>query len=97
MVLEKVIAILADYNGADASTIKPETTFAELSLDSLDVAELVMSLEDEFGVTIEMNENLKTVGDITKYIEEKLAEWQATDCASWSELNTRSFRAAWLG
>ena len=71
MVLEKVIAILADYNGADASTIKPETTFAELSLDSLDVAELVMSLEDEFGVTIEMNENLKTVGDITKYIEEK--------------------------
>ena len=73
MVLEKVIAILADYNGADASTIKLETTFAELSLDSLDVAELVMSLEDEFGVTIEMNENLKTVGDITKYIEEKLA------------------------
>lgn len=61
------------YNGADASTIKPETTFAELSFDSLDVAELVMSLEDEFGVTIEMNENLKTVGDITKYIEEKLA------------------------
>ena len=73
MVLEKVIAILADYNGADASTIKTETTFAELSFDSLDVAELVMSLEDEFGVTIEMNENLKTVGDITKYIEEKLA------------------------
>ena len=73
MVLEKVIAILADYNGAGASTIKPETTFAELSFDSLDVAELVMSLEDEFGVTIEMNENLKTVGDITKYIEEKLA------------------------
>ena len=73
MVLEKVIAILADYNGADASPIKPETTFAELSFDSLDVAELVMSLEDEFGVTIEMNENLKTVGDITKYIEEKLA------------------------
>ena len=67
MVLEKVIAILADYNGADASAIKPETTFAELS------SELVMSLEDEFGVTIEMNENLKTVGDITKYIEEKLA------------------------
>ena len=73
LLLEKVIPILADYNGADASTIKPETTFAELSLDSLDVAELVMSLEDEFGVTIEMNENLKTVGDITKYIEEKLA------------------------
>ena len=73
MVLEKVIAILADYNGADASTIKPETTFAELSFDSLDVAELVMCLEDEFGVTIEMYEDLKTVGDITKYIEEKLA------------------------
>ena len=69
MVLEKVIAILADYNGADASTIKPETTFAELSLDSLDVAELVMSLEDEFGVTIEMNEQLTCVQDLLNLIE----------------------------
>ena len=73
MVFEKVPSILSDYNGTDVSEISPDTTFAELSLDSLDVAELVMSFEDEFGVTIEMNENLKTVGDITKYIEEKLA------------------------
>ena len=73
MVFEKVASILPDYNGTDVSEISPDTTFAELSLDSLDVAELVMSFEDEFGVTIEMNENLKTVGDITKYIEEKLA------------------------
>lgn len=73
MVFEKVASILSDYNGADVSEISPDTTFAELSLDSLDVAELVMRFEDEFGVTIEMNENLKTVGDITKYIEEKLA------------------------
>ncbi len=73
MVFEKVASILSDYNGTDVSEISPDTTFAELSLDSLDVAELVMSFEDEFGVTIEMNENLKTVGDITKYIEEKLA------------------------
>lgn len=73
MVFEKVVSILSDYNGTDVSEISPDTTFAELSLDSLDVAELVMSFEDEFGVTIEMNENLKTVGDITKYIEEKLA------------------------
>ena len=68
MVFEKVASILSDYNGTDVSEISPDTTFAELSLDSLDVAELVMSFEDEFGVTIEMNENLKTVGDITKYI-----------------------------
>lgn len=73
MVFEKVASILSDYNGTDVSEISPDTTFAELSLDSLDVVELVMSFEDEFGVTIEMNENLKTVGDITKYIEEKLA------------------------
>lgn len=73
MVFEKVASILSDYNGTDVSEISPDTTFAELSLDSLDVAELVMSFEDEFGVTIEMNENLKTVSDITKYIEEKLA------------------------
>ena len=70
---EQVAQILADYKDIDVSTIKPESTFEELEIDSLDTVELVMSFEDTFGVTIEMNENLKTVGDITKYIEEKLA------------------------
>ena len=73
MTFDKVAKMLAEYKDIDVSTIKPESTFEELEVDSLDMVELVMNMEGEFGVTIEMNENLKTVGDITKYIEEKLA------------------------
>ena len=69
MVFEKVIKILADYKDIDPSEIKMETTFEELGFDSLDTVELVMNFEDEFGVTIEADENLKTVGDVVKLIE----------------------------
>ncbi len=73
MTFEKVAAILADYKGIDVSEIKMESTFQELSLDSLDVAELVMNLEDEFGVTLELDEAVKTVADMVKLIDEAKA------------------------
>ncbi|MDD2648525.1 MAG: acyl carrier protein [Eubacteriales bacterium] len=68
MNFQDVAKILADYKDIDASQIKPESTFAELGLDSLDMAELVMNMEDELGVTIEMNESIKTVADIMSAI-----------------------------
>ena len=71
MVIAKIIKILAENKDIDTSKIKPESTFAELGLDSLDTVDLIMLFEDEFGVSIEMNENIKTVGDIAKLIEEK--------------------------
>lgn len=73
MTFEKVASMLADYKGIDVSGITAETTFAEIKLDSLDVAELVMNMEDEFGVTLELDENVKTVGDMVKLIEEAKA------------------------
>ena len=73
MILEKIASMLAEICDTPAEEITAESKFADLGIDSLDVTEILMKLEDEFGVTIEMNENLKTVGDITKYIEEKLA------------------------
>ncbi|NLK39456.1 MAG: acyl carrier protein [Clostridiales bacterium] len=69
MVFEKVAAILAEYKGLEESDIKKESAFKDLGFDSLDVVELIMSFEDEFGVTIEMKEEMKTVGDIVRYIE----------------------------
>lgn len=68
-VLEKVIKILVEYKDCDGDSITKESTFAELGLDSLDTVELLMNFEEEFGITIEMNENIKTVGDIVKLIE----------------------------
>lgn len=69
MVFEKVTAILAEYKGLDQGAITRESAFRELGFDSLDIVELIMSFEDEFGVTIEMKEDMKTVGDIVAYIE----------------------------
>jgi acyl carrier protein len=69
MTFEKVAEILADYKGIDVGSVQMESTFAELELDSLDVAELVMSLEDEFSVTIELDETVKTVADLVARID----------------------------
>ena len=60
MTFDKVAKMLAEYKDIDVSTIKPESTFEELEVDSLDMVELVMNMEEEFGVTIEMDEGLKT-------------------------------------
>lgn len=67
---DKVQEILADYKGIDASGISAESSFADLKLDSLDVADLAMNLEDEFDVTIDLNPEVKTVGDLVKIIDE---------------------------
>lgn len=69
---ERVVKVLADAKDCDKSTVKMESTWAELELDSLDTVELVMNLEDEFGVQLEMNENLKTIGDVVAAIEAAL-------------------------
>lgn len=69
MTFEKVAAVLADYKGIDVSTIKPESTFAELEFDSLDVAEVAMKLEDEFSITLEIDASDKTVQDLVNRIE----------------------------
>ena len=71
MTFEKVAKILAEYKDIDVSEVKPDSSFAELGLDSLDTVEIVMSLEDEFGVEIKMNESLKTVQDVVNLIEAK--------------------------
>ena len=72
MILEKVIAILSEQFDVDADTITASTTLEEdLGADSLDVVDLVMSIEDEFGVEVpdEEVENIKTVGALVEYIE----------------------------
>lgn len=72
MVFEKVAEILAEHKEIDVSAIHPESTLEELELDSLDTVDLIMQFEDEFDVPLEMDEKLKTVGDIVKLIEEKM-------------------------
>lgn len=67
--LEKIQAVLRDHKGDDELIVTPETSFAELKLDSLEMAELVMDLEDELSVSIEIDNTIKTVGDLMNLIE----------------------------
>lgn len=66
---DRVVAILADYKDLDPSTITMESTFTELGIDSLDTVELIMTMEDEFGLTVDLNEKLVNVGSIVKLLE----------------------------
>lgn len=74
-IMEKVKNLIADQlDVADKDSITEGSSITDdLGADSLDVVDLVMALEDEFGVEIPEDEveNIKTVGDIIKYIEEK--------------------------
>ena len=72
MVFEKIRTILADQLDVEQESITTETDIAaDLGADSLDVVEMMMSIEDEFDVEIpdEEIENIKTVGDVVNYIQ----------------------------
>lgn len=66
---EKLIAIIAEYLSKDEAEIDAEATFEDLGLDSLDIAELVMQIEDELGVSVELSAELNTVNKLVDYIE----------------------------
>lgn len=73
MMLEKIKEIAADNLGIEAEKITENASFKEdLGVDSLDLFELVMALEEEFDLEIpsEDLEQLSTVGDVVAYIEE---------------------------
>ncbi|MDE5991313.1 MAG: acyl carrier protein [Clostridia bacterium] len=75
MVLEKLSKIIADQLGMEQSKITKATLLKEeLLADSLDIVEIIMSLEEEFGIQVDDNDALafKTVGDVAEYIEKNI-------------------------
>ena len=73
---EKLKKIIVEQLGVDEGDVKPEASFVDdLNADSLDLVELIMSLEEEFGMEIsdEEAERIKTVNDAAEYIEEHVA------------------------
>ncbi len=72
MTFDKVKQIIAEHLGIDENTITENSkVIADLGADSLDIVELVMTIEDEFGVTVEEDDLQKivTVGDIVNLID----------------------------
>jgi len=69
----RVRDIIVEQLGVKPDQVTPEAKFIEdLGADSLDTVELIMALEEEFGIEVpdEQAEKLLTVGDVVKYIEE---------------------------
>jgi acyl carrier protein len=69
---EKVSAIVADKLGVDRAEVSPDAVFIDdLGADSLDLVELIMAMEEEFGFEIadEDAEKLRTVGDVINFIK----------------------------
>ena len=75
-VADKVKEIIVDKLGVDASEVTEVASFTnDLGADSIDLVELIMDFEKEFGVEIpdeEVGERIQTVGDAIRFIEEKL-------------------------
>ena len=75
MIFEKLAALLAEQFSVDVDSITMDTTFEDLNADSLDIVELTMALEEEFGLEGMEAEDLSgiaTVADLVRYLKSKL-------------------------
>lgn len=70
---QKIVSIIAEKLNIDKNTIKPESTMQELGADSLDLVEIVMKLEEAFGVEIADDDvaHLNTVGQYVEYVQSR--------------------------
>jgi len=71
---ERIRTYLSEQLDIPAEELSRETTFESLHLDSLDMVEMVMDMEEELGIDLGMEGDmqLETIGDLADYIEEKL-------------------------
>lgn len=74
MTNEKVKELLASHLEIELDTITDESTFEDLGIDSLDAVEILMEMEDEFGIEIQASEMGHSVKELVEYIDKKLAE-----------------------
>ena len=71
---EKVKELLAAHLEIDLDTITDDSTFEDLGIDSLDAVEILMEMEDEFGIEIQAAEMGHSVKELVEYIDKKLAD-----------------------
>jgi len=75
MSFEKIKSIIVEQLSVDEATVTMETSLMkDLEADSLDAVEIIMAIEDEFDIEIpdEDAEKFQNIGDIVKYVEEKI-------------------------
>ena len=72
MYFETIANVIAERMSIDIAEIKPESTFADLKIDSLDTVDMVMDLEDILGIEIDLDQPVATVDDLDKFIQSKV-------------------------
>lgn len=60
-----------ERNVCAVSTVKPESKFSELGIDSFYTVELLMKLEDEIGIDIKLDQKVETIDNLDKFIQSK--------------------------
>ena len=77
MIFEKLAALLSEQFGVDVASITMDTSFEDLGADSLDIVEMTMAVEEEFGLEDMDEEDLSgisTVADLVRYLKSKLED-----------------------
>lgn len=69
MTFERIARIIADNKGLEVDEITMDMSFDEMDLDSLDVIEVVMAIEEDFDITLEVEDRIKTVADLVKLVD----------------------------
>ena len=67
--VQQIIEIIAEYQGKDTSAYKADQTFTSMGLDSLDLAELIIEVEESTGITVELSAELNTPEKLAAFIE----------------------------
>jgi acyl carrier protein len=72
MVFDRIREVIVDQLGVEEDEVTMETSFQDLGVDSLDLFQIIIELEEAFNVRIEDAEEIKTVGDAVTYVESKI-------------------------
>ncbi|MBM7835518.1 acyl carrier protein [Clostridium sardiniense] len=71
MIFEEIREVVCEQLGVEESEVTLETTFEDLGADSLDLFQVVIEIEEKFGIQLEDAENIKSIKDAVDYVEKK--------------------------
>ncbi|MFL0248626.1 acyl carrier protein [Candidatus Clostridium stratigraminis] len=71
MIFDEIKKVITSQLGIEEDEVKLETSFEDLGVDSLDLFQIIIELEEKFNIQIEDAESIKTVQDAVKYVEER--------------------------
>lgn len=71
MIFEEIREVVSEQLGVDESEVTMDTTFEYLGADSLDLFQVVIEIEEKFGIQLEDAESIKSIKDAVDYVEKK--------------------------